>query len=143
MKKGSIKQETGLTLAEVLASIVLISIIMLLFIMIFSQYFKTTNESEEVISATYIAQAEMEYLFELSKTSPLTEVEGSLLEKGYTNLGQSNDWIVFEKKEEYKLLLKIKNHQEEDHLVPVTVEVYDSSTDQLEVKMEHLLEWME
>src|SRR5690625_3179533 len=71
------KNEAGLTLTEVLASIVLISIVILLFSMIFTNFMDTSNKSEKVISATYIAQKEMERMYEFSKMVPITKIEDS------------------------------------------------------------------
>lgn len=143
IKKQIMMEETGITLVEVIASIALLSVIMLLFFMIFSQFLNTSNKSEDIISATYVAQTEMEQLYQLSKTVSISEVEDKLLENGYINIGMIDEWIVFEKYEQYDIRIKLKLLDEETNLEPVVIEVYDPSTSKLEAKMESLFTWKE
>lgn len=143
IKKQIMMEETGITLVEVIASIALLSVIMLLFFMIFSQFLNTSNKSEDIISATYVAQTEMEQLYQLSKTVSISEVEDKLLENGYINIGMIDEWIVFEKYEQYDIRIKLKLLDEETNLEPVVIEVYDPSTSKLETKMESLFTWKE
>lgn len=143
IKKQIMMEETGITLVEVIASIALLSVIMLLFFMIFSQFLNTSNKSEDIISATYVAQTEMEQLYQYSKTVSISEVEDKLLENGYINIGMIDEWIVFEKYEQYDIRIKLKLLDEETNLEPVVIEVYDPSTSKLETKMESLFTWKE
>lgn len=143
IKKQIMMEETGITLVEVIASIALLSVIMMLFFMVFSQFLNTSNKSEDIISATYVAQTEMEQLYQLSKTVSISEVEDKLLENGYINIGMIDEWIVFEKYEQYDIRIKLKLLDEETNLEPVVIEVYDPSTSKLETKMESLFTWKE
>ena len=72
----------GLTLVEVLASIILISIILFTFFSFFIQSAKTGKSSEEVVDATYLAQGEMEKIYEVSNKgdfkSGINEIVNSL-----------------------------------------------------------------
>ncbi|WP_079523907.1 type IV pilus modification PilV family protein [Solibacillus isronensis] len=58
-----LKEERGVSLVEVVASIVLITIILLSFFSFFIQSKKTHVASESIVDATYIAQQEMEELY--------------------------------------------------------------------------------
>ncbi|AZP03679.1 type IV pilus modification PilV family protein [Jeotgalibaca ciconiae] len=61
------KDESGMTLVEVLASIVLISLIVTTFLSFFIQASKTNNQTKDVNFATFIAQAELEELNQYTK----------------------------------------------------------------------------
>ncbi|MEK4078610.1 type IV pilus modification PilV family protein [Solibacillus sp. FSL K6-1126] len=58
-----LKEERGISLVEVVASIVLITVILLSFFSLFLQSKKTHVASESIIDATYVAQQEMEELY--------------------------------------------------------------------------------
>lgn len=58
-----LKEERGISLVEVVASIVLITIILISFFSFFVQSKKTHVASESIVDATYIAQKEMEELY--------------------------------------------------------------------------------
>lgn len=61
-----LKGERGVTLLEVLASIVILSIIVVTFLTFFIQSARTTNRSEEVLDRTFFAQTEMEEIYHYS-----------------------------------------------------------------------------
>lgn len=72
MDMGRIKinrhmKESGLSLVEVLASIVILSLILITFTMMFLYSAKTGKTSENIIDATYVAQTEMEKIYAASK----------------------------------------------------------------------------
>src|SRR5690625_4290291 len=141
------KNEAGLTLTEVLASIVLISIVIFLFSMIFLNFMDTLNKLEKVISATYVAQKEMERMYEFSKMVPITKIEDSN-DFDYTKIETDGEWTVYKKEEEhYDIRLKIKKLATEENenigLVHVFIEIHDLSTDKLETEMENFLDWKE
>lgn len=147
IKRKFLKNELGLTLAEVLVSIVLISIVMLLFLMIFMNFMNISNKSEGVISATYVAQKEMERMYEFSKMVPITKIEDSN-DFDYTKIETDGEWTVYKKEEEhYDIRLKIKKLATEENenigLVHVFIEIHDLSTDKLETEMENFLDWKE
>ena len=81
----SIKNERGITLVEVVASIVLITIILISFFAFFIQSKKTNSSSESINEATYIAQKEMEKIYSLSKQSSLANLSENYI-YGYTFL---------------------------------------------------------
>lgn len=61
--KHILQNDEGLTLVEVIASIILISIILLSFMALFLQSNKTTVTSNDIVDATYVAQKEMEEIY--------------------------------------------------------------------------------
>ncbi|MEK5231261.1 prepilin-type N-terminal cleavage/methylation domain-containing protein [Lysinibacillus sp. FSL K6-0232] len=79
MKKNNlVQQEHGLTLIEVIASILLISIILLSFMSMFLQSSKTTATSDDIVNATYLAQKEMESIYKYRNNPIETVLEGQL-----------------------------------------------------------------
>ena len=62
--------ESGLSLVEVLATIVIVTIILISFFRLFTQTAATTRVSYDLIDTTYFAQQEMEYIYRLT-TDPL------------------------------------------------------------------------
>ena len=73
--KGIIAVEEGMTLVEVLASIMLLSLIITTFLSFFIQAAKVNNQTDTVNEATFIAQEQIELLTYYSKTE---SVEKSL-----------------------------------------------------------------
>lgn len=61
--KHVLHNDKGLSLVEVIASIILISIILLSFVALFLQSNKTTVTSNDIVDATYVAQQEMETIY--------------------------------------------------------------------------------
>lgn len=61
-----LRGERGVTLLEVLASIVILSIIVVTFLTFFIQSARTTNRSEGVLDSAFFAQTEMEEIYHYS-----------------------------------------------------------------------------
>ncbi|QDQ01890.1 prepilin-type N-terminal cleavage/methylation domain-containing protein [Lysinibacillus fusiformis] len=61
--------ESGITLVEVIASLVIITIILVSFFSFFINTAKTTKTSNNIFDATYYAQKEMEELYNLTQTT--------------------------------------------------------------------------
>lgn len=76
--------ERGLTLAEVLASIVILSILLFSALNIIIQTAKTNTVSEQIIDATYVAQTEMEHIYKASQ-------QGTHLKAKYGNRVKVDD----------------------------------------------------
>lgn len=92
------KKEKGLTLIEVLVSIVLLSLILIMFFSMFIQTAKVNNSSETIIDATYIAQTEMERIYSYSKNTSYSKREDALADLNFNKVANIDDWIIFEKK---------------------------------------------
>src|SRR5699024_558232 len=84
--------ERGVTLVELLASIVIISIILISVISIFNLTMKANRTSEDIIDATYVAQTEIERVYALSKKDTPNL---SLNTLGYQANGEKNGWKVY------------------------------------------------
>lgn len=159
-----LQEERGISLVEVVASIVLLMIILLSGYYMFVQSAKTAKTSEDIIDATYIAQTEMEQLYSLSK-DPTHDV---LFEKDilngtkYPKINFKRDVttnLPFQELDDsgnflYKYYLKVNNPPNtqirltyEDFiigsskLVRVIIRVYDKDGDVLKAQMETILDW--
>lgn len=98
--KGMLSKEEGMTLVEVLASILLLSLIITTFMSFFIQAAKTNNRTDLVNEATFIAQEQIELLTYYSKTETVKDTK-SLMKtesKGFTiiyNLSENTDDTLY------------------------------------------------
>lgn len=134
--------ERGVTLVELLASIVIVTIILISVISIFNLTMKSNRTSEEIIDATYVAQTEMEKIYALSKKDipnpKLTDI-------GYEKLIEESGWDIYqEETQQYEgFFVQVKQKkQAETGLIRIVVNVYeDSAFTKSKAQMEHLLKW--
>ncbi|WBF56089.1 prepilin-type N-terminal cleavage/methylation domain-containing protein [Lysinibacillus sp. JK80] len=121
MKKTNlINREHGLTLIEVIASIVLISIILLSFMGMFLQTSKTTATSDDIVNATYIAQKEMESIYEY-RNDPIETVLETQLD--YNNESTSENSITWVKTVDAVHIYVTLKQQDNLGLTPIIIEV--------------------
>lgn len=131
----------GLTLIEVLVSIILISIILFTFFSFFIQSAKTGKTSGEVVDATFIAQEEMERMYVVSRNGDFNDGTEEIV----NSLGYSQDEdeeFVFKKtKDSLYIQLKFKKHSypEMSYLVIEVFKQEDGTRPR--AKMETILEW--
>lgn len=139
----------GFTLVEVLASIVILSILLISFLLIFLQTMKTTNTSEDIIDYTYIAQTEMEKVYELTK-EPYTDRNNAIATIGYSHVGEEDGWesLTMEASDDQvltKISWKIDEDEEgtmESPLTKFRIQVFDKNDlAKPKVQMENWLEW--
>src|SRR5699024_4621116 len=125
---------------EVLASIVILSIVVTTFLLVFSQTAKTTKQSEEKVDATYIAQTEMENMYEMSRDSTLEETYGKL--SGYTETSD-DDWVRFEKdNDDGSFHITIRFNELDTGMTRVVIEVESTNeNDPTKAHMENLYKW--
>src|SRR5690625_2953976 len=122
LSKHDFTNEDALTLAEVLASIVILTIVLILFSSIFTQSWKSTNRSEANIDATFLAQIEMENMYAFSKNVTLNERDDEMVnELGYQAKADEEEWKVFEKELVSGQVDSIIKFKEEDGLIRVLV----------------------
>ncbi|WP_399631806.1 hypothetical protein [Sporosarcina sp. SG10008] len=133
--------ENGLSLVEVLASFVILTLLLTTFLMMFIQSAKVNKASEHIIDATYIAQTEMENIYALSKTTKNGAKEATIKGLGYTNGSKENGWIVFEKKYNSNVLIKVKLQNKKGNMDRVLVEVRGIPDDNLQAQMENVVVW--
>lgn len=149
MKFFKSKQESGFTLLEVVASIVILEIILTSFYSLLIQSAKATKQSEEIIDATYIAQNIMEESYNISKSF------------NYVNLNEQFDALDnhldgFEKieDEEYQLMKEIENTDylttvqllkdgAKKDLTPIVIQVIEVNGESkiLKAQMQNTLRW--
>lgn len=134
----------GLTLIEVLVSIILISIILFSFFSFFIQSAKTGKTSEEVVDATYLAQVEMEKIYEVSNKgdfkSGINEIVNSL---SYKQLSpdSSKEYRYSKSQDGFYLTLTFKEHTYPG-MSYLVIEVFEHENDiRPRAKMETILEW--
>lgn len=70
------RNEHGLTLTEILASIVIISIVITTFMLVFVQSSKTTTTSKHILDSTYYAETEMEEINHLYSKEKYKGLDG-------------------------------------------------------------------
>lgn len=134
------KQEEGLTLVEVLASIVILTLVLFAFSSIYTHSWKATAHSKNIIDTTYIAQKEMEKLYRLSKDRTYEET--------IMILTNSRDFIeveegVFENTTTYEgAKVKLSFYDVEDSfLKKAIVSIYKENEVEADVLMENRLKW--
>ncbi|MBO1003382.1 prepilin-type N-terminal cleavage/methylation domain-containing protein [Pseudogracilibacillus auburnensis] len=143
VKKSLFINEQGLTLVEVLASIVILSIVLISFLMVFIQTIKTNQKSEEIIDATYLAQREMERMYDLSRELEVSKRPEWFIEENYDHRPSMDNWEVFSRSEEgtaYKI--EVSWTDKGDQMTRIIIKVYDSNeSTEPKAQMENLLKW--
>lgn len=143
-----ISGQNGMTLVEILGSIVILSIILLSIVTIMNQSAKTNKVSENTLDATYVAQMEMEQLTSISTMSSPQLLDS----EGYIQQADEDGWQVFHKQitdSNYFVEIKLKDaepSEPDSTLKRIVVKVYENE-DALKAKakaqMENLLSWGE
>lgn len=86
-----VKKDRGMTLVEVLASLVLLSIMIVSFLAIFPTVAKQNKTSEEFMDATYIAQSSMEHIIRIKdQNNSLHEMVNKLTAEETNSQGEKN-----------------------------------------------------
>ncbi|MEK4384458.1 hypothetical protein MKZ25_01430 [Solibacillus sp. FSL W7-1464] len=114
-----LKEECGISLVEVVASLVLITIILISFFSFFIQSKKTHVTSESIVDATYMAQKEMEELYGFISASSLEW----LIDPNNTQVTLNNMEFIYDPtdtacKNKCKKFLSVSN---EEHYVQLAV----------------------
>jgi|SRR5690625_1702262 len=134
--------ESGLTLVEILISIAIITIILLVILFVLLQIIRTNKTSQEIVSATYIAQTEMEKMYAVSQKQDFDSWISSLQhdDKEHSTDGTS-DIITYETNDQFNIEMKITD-VDDFPLKRIIIYVYDmGSTEHPKAKMENLLDW--
>lgn len=132
--------EKGLTLVEILAAMVIISIIFISIITILNLTAKSNRTSKEIIDATYIAQEEMEYIYKISREDSSFES----LEQYEADV-EDDGWKVYWKETETDdFKIEVREKTTEDSMVRIVVRVYEQADEEKvnpRAQMETLLKW--
>ena len=139
----TLTNKKGLTLVEILAAIVIISIIFISIITILNLTAKSNRISKEIIDATYIAQREMEFIYKLSSENVKLESY-----EDYVVNRVDGEWTVYRKKTatEDDYFIEIKEDKTEEPMIRIVVQVFDKSSKEMiepKAQMETLLKWGE
>ena len=146
MKKW-LKTENGFTLVEVLASILLLTLVIVTFMMMFALGARTHMTSKELFNSTYEVQNEMEKMVELSaqavtSSARITAIKESL---GYTPQAAITEsgvrWGRLTKKVGTEHVMEIRLEETTSPFVRIIVEVAEEGNINEKVKMETLLTW--
>ena len=81
IKEKLLKQESGVTLVELLASIVLLTIIVTTFLSFFVQAGRTNNRIDDMNEATFLAQEQLELITAYSEELTVAETQAKLVNK--------------------------------------------------------------
>jgi hypothetical protein len=146
MKKKFLKLLTsnaGSSLVEILAAIVLLALIVGPFLTLFLQSAQTNQMTQKVDDATFMANSEMEYLYNLSANFTISQVPANI-GSSYQSTTQScvSGAICFTKTSNgHYIFIQIKPVTQ-SHLEDVEVRVYKTQAmNQLQAKMESVYSW--
>src|SRR5690625_1535574 len=100
--------QKGLTLIEVLVSIVIISIILLAILFVLLQIIRTNKTSQEIVNATYVAQKEMEEMYRVSQNEDFDAWINDLpsTNKNYT-FNENIHTITYQTENHHEIEIKI------------------------------------
>ncbi|WP_074600871.1 type IV pilus modification PilV family protein [Sediminibacillus halophilus] len=141
IKEWLMKNESGLTLIEVVVSIAILSIIITTFFAFFAQAAKTNKNADSIVTATYVAERYMEEIYHLSVScTGYTECENKLADE-YGN--EEGGGKYTEVADGYEVKIELKPLLENSSLGNVMVKVYQSGSSKLEAQMETTINWKE
>lgn len=147
--KRHLLNEKGLSILEIIASLLIISIIILAVIPLFFTSAKTVEKSGDIIDATYRAQNGMEEVrHELVNTEPILNetFEQYIEERVPDSWGDSRlieEEYIYEKNEDdYISILYIKETEEDGNLLTLRLEVFPQSNPAIiDSQMETIIQW--
>ena len=154
MRTLILKEEEGFSLIEVVASIVILSVILLSVFGILIQSNKVTRTSQDINSATYTAQVIMEdfYQYAKDKNNPLPD-RTTLDTSGFKppldkflpepNVTANEYKFTWTSDFTVHLTLKYKGNPGDpnEHLTGLLIKVFDKDGVTLEAQMESVLDW--
>ncbi|MDP4156046.1 MAG: hypothetical protein Q8929_10460 [Bacillota bacterium] len=138
--------EKGLTLIEILASVIILFILILTLIPMFVQSARTNNSSAKIMDATYLAESSMEMIENMVNTS--TAIDSSFTASmgsngnGFTQTvnGCSSGTCYEKSSGGHYVFVQIVNSTSGSSLVDAKVKVYsDSTRSAQQAQMEALL----
>lgn len=131
--------QKGMTLIEILASLAIISIIIVSLLSMFVQSARSNQFSKNVVDSTYIAETEMEAIYNLSTTTTFANSSTMLnTNLGYTKTitGCPSSHCYFKYSSDRYVFTVLKDTGS------VVVKIYqDSTKSKQEAQMEMLLTW--
>lgn len=138
-KRKQLNSQAGFSLIEVVASLVILTIILLSFFGLLIQSKKTEKQSEEIIDATYIAQAEMEKIYSYSRSVAYNTLEHTFTTAGYTQITDPNELVFTKGIDSFLVKIRFKDKASSNKLKSTIIEVMEGSI--LKSKMENIYNW--
>ena len=135
--KNLLSSSKGLTLIEILGSIVILGIISVSFITLFIQSARTTTISEIMLDATYLAQTQMEEFYHLKNLS-----DKELTDLGFEKkeMDCENASCYSKESEGYYIWTEFQDSTDHSQLVRVIVKVFNNEQkEKLQAQMETLI----
>ncbi|MFD1781115.1 prepilin-type N-terminal cleavage/methylation domain-containing protein [Fredinandcohnia salidurans] len=137
-----IKNQNGITLIEILASIVILSIIIMSITPMFIQSSRANHLSKNITESTYLAESEMEEIINLntnSNTPSLNNLSNKIQNKGYQSDPSCTNCYGISKEGRY-ILVQINDISTD--LGKIVMKIYrDTSKRELESQMEMIISW--
>ena len=136
--------EKGISLVEVLASVVILTLLLTTFLLMFVNSAKINKKSEEIIDATYIAQTEMENIYAVSKNPDFVDKKTAMeslyrydTDKNLYHTDKNNMFIEVKFKD-----VMTQGNDVSNNLVGIIVEVRKNQADDIiQAQMETILDW--
>ncbi|MBO1004019.1 type IV pilus modification PilV family protein [Pseudogracilibacillus auburnensis] len=132
----------GMTLIEVLLSLVILSIVLLSFVTFFIQSAKTSQQSSNILDATYIAQTYMEKFYQASTKQPYDAALNEMItEEAFQKKSSSGEYIELSKADgNFSTVAKLGRPQ--NGVSSIVIKIYnDAKQSRLEAQMETRLAW--
>lgn len=129
----------GMTLIEVLVSLVILSIIIVSILPFFVQSSRTNHLSENIVSATLLAETEMENIINMNSTSPSGSLEGfsnQLLARGYER-DYSCEGCYGMYEDRYYVSVQLSDMS--GNLGKIILRIYDENKNRIASQMEMIL----
>lgn len=142
-----LKSQRGLTLIEILASMLILTIIIVSMLPMFGQSARSNSFSKNIIDATYVAEAHMETVYNLVSTVlNLDSATTSLTNATYGYTETTNDCpagkCFYKTDRGHYVFVQVANSDNTQKMARVKVKVFKDSTKAVkEAQMETLLTW--
>jgi type II secretory pathway pseudopilin PulG len=136
--------DKGLTLVEILASIVVLSLLIISFLALFLNSAKSISKTEDIIDSTYVVQSKMEEIYGLSQTYGFSNSLSRYSGLGWTEIvsNQPITKITMNQKNNYYITAEISKDANSPKLIKVLIKAYtDESKQKLDTQMETVLLW--
>lgn len=144
LKTNVWRNNKGVSLVEVIASIVILSIILISVFVLFVRSAETTHTTDEIVDATYVAQTELESLYAVAKNTAFSTREAAILSAGYTNLDAGGNALGYFEKTDATTgdYIKVTITQiASSTLTRVVIEVYDEKNGTMKAQMQNTIKW--
>jgi type II secretory pathway pseudopilin PulG len=138
--------DKGLTLVEILASIVILSLLIISFLALFLNSAKSINKTEVIIDSTYVVQTKMEEIYGISQTYGFSNSLSRYSGLGWSEIvsNQPLTKITMNQNNDYFITAELTKNVNSPNLVTVLIKAYnDESKQKLETQMETILLWKE